>query len=32
MRAIEISQFGAPEVLRETTRPDPARAPGRVSC
>jgi len=30
MRAIEITQFGAPEVLRETTRPDPAAGPGEV--
>jgi NADPH2:quinone reductase len=30
MRAIEISQFGAPEVLRETIRPDPVPAPGEV--
>lgn len=30
MRAIEITQFGAPEVLRETTRPDPTRGPGEV--
>jgi NADPH2:quinone reductase len=30
MRAIEISQFGAPEVLRETVRPDPVPAPGEV--
>jgi NADPH:quinone reductase len=30
MRAIEISRFGAPEVLRETERPDPVAAPGEV--
>ncbi|HVK33691.1 MAG TPA: NAD(P)H-quinone oxidoreductase [Burkholderiaceae bacterium] len=30
MRAIEIGQFGAPEVLRETIRPDPVPAPGEV--
>lgn len=30
MRAIEISQFGAPEVLRETTRPDPVPGSGEV--
>ena len=30
MRAIEITQFGAPEVLRETTRPDPTCGPGEV--
>jgi NADPH2:quinone reductase len=30
MRAIEISRFGAPEVLVETTRPDPVPAPGEV--
>ena len=30
MRAIEISGFGAPGVLRETTRPDPAAGPGEV--
>ena len=30
MRAIEITQFGAPEVLRETTRPDPTCGPGQV--
>jgi NADPH2:quinone reductase len=30
MRAIEISRFGAPEVLCETTRPDPAAGPGEV--
>lgn len=30
MRAIEISSFGAPEVLRETTRPDPVAGPGEV--
>jgi NADPH2:quinone reductase len=30
MRAIEIGQFGAPEVLRETVRPDPVPAPGEV--
>jgi NADPH2:quinone reductase len=30
MRAIEIRQFGAPEVLREATRPDPVQAPGEV--
>lgn len=30
MRAIEITQFGAPEVLRETSRPDPVPGPGEV--
>jgi NADPH2:quinone reductase len=30
MRAIEISQFGAPEVLRLTTRPDPVPGAGEV--
>jgi NADPH:quinone reductase len=30
MRAIEITQFGAPEVLCETTRPDPTTGPGEV--
>lgn len=30
MRAIEISRFGAPEVLCETTRPDPVPGPGEV--
>ena len=30
MRAIEITQFGAPEVLCETTRPDPTCGPGEV--
>jgi NADPH2:quinone reductase len=30
MRAIEISRFGAPEVLCETTRPDPVAGPGEV--
>jgi NADPH2:quinone reductase len=30
MRAIEITQFGAPEVLRETTRPDPVPGPGEL--
>jgi NADPH2:quinone reductase len=30
MRAIEIRQFGAPEVLSEATRPDPVPAPGEV--
>lgn len=30
MRAIEIRQFGAPEVLGETTRPDPVAGPGEV--
>ena len=30
MRAIEISQYGAPEVLRETTRPDPVARPGEL--
>ena len=30
MRAIEITQFGAPEVLCETTRPDPVAGPGEV--
>lgn len=30
MRAIEISRFGAPEVLCETDRPDPVAGPGEV--
>ena len=30
MRAIEIAQFGAPEVLRETQRPDPVPAAGEA--
>jgi NADPH2:quinone reductase len=30
MRAIEISRFGAPEVLCETTRPDPVAGPGEL--
>ncbi len=30
MRAIEITQFGGPEVLRPTTRPDPVAGPGEV--
>jgi NADPH:quinone reductase len=30
MRAIEIGQFGAPEVLREVTRPDPVAVSGEV--
>jgi len=30
MRAIEIGEFGAPEVLREAVRPDPVAAPGEV--
>jgi NADPH:quinone reductase len=30
MRAIEISRYGAPEVLRETSRPDPVPGPGEV--
>jgi NADPH2:quinone reductase len=30
MRAIEISQFGPPEVLRLTTRPDPVPGAGEV--
>jgi NADPH:quinone reductase len=30
MRAIEISRFGAPEVLCETTRPDPVAGAGEV--
>lgn len=30
MRAIEITRFGAPEVLRETRRPDPVPAPGEL--
>jgi NADPH2:quinone reductase len=30
MRAIEIAGFGPPEVLRETTRPDPVPGPGEV--
>ena len=30
MRAIEISRFGAPEVLRPTDRPDPAPAAGEL--
>ena len=30
MRAIEISQYGAPEVLRETARPDPVAGLGEL--
>jgi NADPH:quinone reductase len=30
MKAIEITQFGAPQVLRETTRPDPAAGAGEA--
>lgn len=30
MRAIEITQFGAPEVLRETSRLDPVPGPGEA--
>jgi len=30
MRAIEITRFGPPEVLRETQRPDPLPAPGEL--
>jgi NADPH2:quinone reductase len=30
MRAIEISRYGAPEVLRETSRPDPVLGAGEV--
>jgi NADPH:quinone reductase len=30
MRAIEISSYGAPEVLREVSRPDPVPGPGEV--
>ena len=30
MRAIEITRFGPPEVLRETQRPDPVPAPGEL--
>src|SRR5262245_4384314 len=30
MRAIEITRFGAPEVLKETTRPDPVPGPGEL--
>jgi NADPH2:quinone reductase len=30
MRAIEISRYGAPEVLCETDRPDPVAGPGEV--
>ena len=30
MRAIEISRYGAPEVLQATTRPDPVAGPGEV--
>ena len=30
MRAIEITSFGAPEVLKEVTRPDPVAGPGEV--
>ena len=30
MRAIEITAFGAPEVLREGTRPDPVAGPGEL--
>ncbi|MED5620009.1 NAD(P)H-quinone oxidoreductase [Ideonella sp. BN130291] len=30
MKAIEIAQFGGPEVLRETVRPDPAAGAGEL--
>jgi NADPH:quinone reductase len=30
MRAIEISRYGAPEVLQPTSRPDPVAGPGEV--
>jgi NADPH2:quinone reductase len=30
MRAIEITQFGRPDVLRETDRPDPIAGPGEL--
>jgi NADPH2:quinone reductase len=30
MRAIEITRYGAPEVLRETTRPDPVAGAGEL--
>ena len=30
MRAIEITRFGPPDVLRETQRPDPVPAPGEL--
>jgi len=30
MKAIEISSYGAPEVLRETVRPDPVPGPGEL--
>jgi len=30
MRAIEITRFGPPEVLKETTRPDPVPGPGEL--
>ncbi len=30
MRAVEISSFGAPEVLRETQRPEPVAKPGEL--
>jgi NADPH2:quinone reductase len=30
MRAIEITRFGPPDVLRETQRPDPLPAPGEL--
>ncbi len=30
MRAIEISSYGAPEVLQPTSRPDPVAGPGEV--
>jgi NADPH:quinone reductase len=30
MRAIEISRYGAPEVLQQTIRPDPVAGPGEV--
>src|SRR5262245_23624385 len=30
MRAIEISEFGGPDVLRVVTRPDPIPGPGEV--
>lgn len=30
MRAIEIREYGAPEVLQETQRPDPVAGPGEI--
>ena len=30
MRAIGLNGFGGPEVLVETTRPDPVAAPGEM--